>query len=710
MPAVPEPLDRHASRSVADGALYVSGGDGASFNFVDYGQDGAPRQPLRRPAGRRRRRAERRRPPRAARCAARTCAPASDPVGLDGTIMRVDPATGAGAARQPARRQPPTRTPAGSSPTACATRSASPSGRAPTSSGSATSAGTTGRRSTASPTRRRGRSRTSAGPATRAPAASLATTAPTSPSARTSTASTGAVDRAVLRLPPQQPRRARTRPARPAAPRSLGSRSSSRPRRTRTRPSTTTRSSSPTTRATASGSMPKGADGLPGTRADPHVRRPAPPTRSTSRSGPGGDLYYVDFDGGTIRRIQLLQRQPAARPPSPRPPPTTGPAPLTVSLRRHRRRPTPIRRHARPTPGTSTATAPSTTRRRRSRRYTYTTRAATPRTLRVTDSRARPDTDAVTDHRRQHRRRRRRSSRPAAGTTWKVGDVIAFSGSATDAQDGTLPASALSWTPDPPALPVQLPRAPDPDLHRGRERLVRRARPRVPVLSGARADRDRLGRPDRHDDAAARPAHGRRSTFQTTPGGLQLAVERSASDGAVQPHGDPRVDELGQRPIATDRRERRATTSSRGRTAARRHMSSSRVMSQPRTPPGTDNHRRRPTSSRPRCGRRWRSCTALARPVQETARASEPTAMATTQRMLHRPFGHHHRPRPQGAVLLPAVEPRRSREPVIGHRELRHEVAGGSVPAGDRTQGANEIVAEISAEASPGGRSRRSLR
>jgi hypothetical protein len=34
---------------------------------------------------------------------------------------------------------------------------------------------------------------------------------------------------------------------------------------------------------------------------------------------------------------------------------------------------------------------------------------------------------------------------PPAGTTWKVGDVINFSGSATDAQDGTLPASALSW-------------------------------------------------------------------------------------------------------------------------------------------------------------------------------------------------------------------------------------------------------------------------
>jgi NPCBM/NEW2 domain len=35
---------------------------------------------------------------------------------------------------------------------------------------------------------------------------------------------------------------------------------------------------------------------------------------------------------------------------------------------------------------------------------------------------------------------------PAPGTTWKVGDVIAFSGSATDPEDGTLPAPALSWT------------------------------------------------------------------------------------------------------------------------------------------------------------------------------------------------------------------------------------------------------------------------
>ena len=34
---------------------------------------------------------------------------------------------------------------------------------------------------------------------------------------------------------------------------------------------------------------------------------------------------------------------------------------------------------------------------------------------------------------------------PAASTAWKVGDVINFSGSATDVQDGPLPASKLSW-------------------------------------------------------------------------------------------------------------------------------------------------------------------------------------------------------------------------------------------------------------------------
>jgi pimeloyl-ACP methyl ester carboxylesterase len=35
----------------ADGKLYASGGDGASFNFVDYGQDGSPLNPCGDPPG-----------------------------------------------------------------------------------------------------------------------------------------------------------------------------------------------------------------------------------------------------------------------------------------------------------------------------------------------------------------------------------------------------------------------------------------------------------------------------------------------------------------------------------------------------------------------------------------------------------------------------------------------------------------------------------
>jgi glucose/arabinose dehydrogenase len=35
----------------ADGALYATGGDGASFNFADWGQDGAPVNPCGDPPG-----------------------------------------------------------------------------------------------------------------------------------------------------------------------------------------------------------------------------------------------------------------------------------------------------------------------------------------------------------------------------------------------------------------------------------------------------------------------------------------------------------------------------------------------------------------------------------------------------------------------------------------------------------------------------------
>lgn len=83
-----------------DGALYVSGGDGASFNFVDYGQDGDPLNPCGDPplgvGGALT-------PPTAEGGALRSqdLRTGGDPVGLNGAILRVDPDTGAGLPSNP---------------------------------------------------------------------------------------------------------------------------------------------------------------------------------------------------------------------------------------------------------------------------------------------------------------------------------------------------------------------------------------------------------------------------------------------------------------------------------------------------------------------------------------------------------------------------------------------------------------------------------
>ena len=82
------------------------------FTFADYGQDGAPRQPVRRPAGRVRAPRCRRRPPRAARCAARTCAPPA--------TRRRSTARSSASTPTPARRWPATRSSAAATPTPAA--------------------------------------------------------------------------------------------------------------------------------------------------------------------------------------------------------------------------------------------------------------------------------------------------------------------------------------------------------------------------------------------------------------------------------------------------------------------------------------------------------------------------------------------------------------------------------------------------------------
>jgi PKD repeat protein len=159
--------------------------------------------------------------------------------------------------------------------------------------------------------------------------------------------------------------------------------------------------------------------------------------------GPGGDLFYPDFDGGTIRRVSFT---PANQPPTAVATgnPTTGDAPLTVQFDGSG--------SSDPDAGDtlgyawdldgdgqyddSTAVAPS---------YTYTSQGIYTASLRVTDNHGSSSIAAVTITVGNTAPTATISS-PAPGTTWKVGDVIEFAGGATDAQDGPLPASALSWT------------------------------------------------------------------------------------------------------------------------------------------------------------------------------------------------------------------------------------------------------------------------
>jgi glucose/arabinose dehydrogenase len=84
----------------ADGALYAGGGEGASFDWADYGQRGIPPNPCGDPgAG-----ADGvMRPPTAEGGALRSqdLRTPGDPVGLGGTIIRIDPATGDALATNP---------------------------------------------------------------------------------------------------------------------------------------------------------------------------------------------------------------------------------------------------------------------------------------------------------------------------------------------------------------------------------------------------------------------------------------------------------------------------------------------------------------------------------------------------------------------------------------------------------------------------------
>ena len=149
---------------------------------------------------------------------------------------------------------------------------------------------------------------------------------------------------------------------------------------------------------------------------------------------------------------------------------------------------------------------------------------------------------------------------PAAGTTWKVGDVINFSGHATDPQQGTLPASALTWELILQHCPSNCHTHPLQDYRRRGERLIHRARPRVPLLPRAPTHGNGLGRADRHQDHPARP-EDRDPDLQHRPGRPAPGRERHSEHRDLHQNRHPADPRTPCPPSHRRPRARRPTTS-----------------------------------------------------------------------------------------------------------------------------------------------------
>jgi PKD repeat protein len=159
--------------------------------------------------------------------------------------------------------------------------------------------------------------------------------------------------------------------------------------------------------------------------------------------GPDGNLLYVDMDGGTIKRITFSagnQTPTAVATASP----ASGALPLTVAFDGTG--------SSDPDPGDTLSYAwdldadgaydDATTARPT---WTYTTAGVRRVGLRVTDRQGASATTTVTVT-AGNTPPKVTITAPTTALTWAVGDAIAFSGSATDAEDGTLPASGLTWS------------------------------------------------------------------------------------------------------------------------------------------------------------------------------------------------------------------------------------------------------------------------
>jgi glucose/arabinose dehydrogenase/PKD repeat protein len=189
--------------------------------------------------------------------------------------------------------------------------------------------------------------------------------------------------------------------------------------------------------------MPKGTNGLP----DPGQVKPFVTDAENPvdlQIGPNGDLFYVDLNGGTIHRITYASanQSPVARATAN---PTSGATPLAVTFEGTA--------SSDPEGTTLTyewdldgdgayddSTSPQPT-------YTYNTAGNYQVGLRVTDGQGSSDTlDQALTISAGNTTPTATIDTPLPTTTWKVGDTINFSGSAADQQDGSLGASKLTWS------------------------------------------------------------------------------------------------------------------------------------------------------------------------------------------------------------------------------------------------------------------------
>jgi uncharacterized repeat protein (TIGR01451 family) len=158
-------------------------------------------------------------------------------------------------------------------------------------------------------------------------------------------------------------------------------------------------------------------------------------------TGPGGDLFYVDFDGGRVQRVSYDSgnQPPVARATAT---PRSGETPLLVQFDASASTDpegSPLAyRWDFDHDGDADSTAASPT-------HTFTTSGPQVVKLEVEDPEGEESTAWVTVY-ADNRPPQALISAPLGTLTWKVGDSVAFAGGAMDPDEGALPASAMKWT------------------------------------------------------------------------------------------------------------------------------------------------------------------------------------------------------------------------------------------------------------------------